>query len=171
MLNLAIDLDGTLAHWRSEHAETRLEGGDFLVGDWIDGAREALDAFLAAGFKVVIQSCRATWLAGGGLPAIAAFLRSGGFEPFAVRSVDEGGGQVEFWYPVLEDGSVRNGSLPTYVNERGWKVPDIPPNGVGIWVGEGKPIAHYYIDDRAVAFSAEAGWGPVVAGLGIAVLA
>lgn len=108
-MNLAIDLDGTLADWGDNHA---------ACGEWQEGAKEALRGLLDGGDKVIVHSCRATWAAGGGRQEIARFLGSGGFRPVF--------SDVFAWADTLD------------------------PGEVGIWVGEGKPVAHWYIDDRAI---------------------
>jgi hypothetical protein len=123
-VNLAIDLDGTLAEWDNQfvpYGQTKGTGG------WLGGAREALEQLLEQGHRVVLHSCRATWEDGGGTEACEEFLRSGGFVP--VRVVGQ---------EMAEGPHVR----------------DLAPHErqVGVWVGVGKPVAHWYVDDRAVEF-------------------
>lgn len=147
-LSLAIDLDGTLAHWAS---------ADVFVGAWIDGAQAALLAFRKADYKVVVQTCRATWAEGGGLKAVADFLRTGGFVPFAVSGVETDGWSQEVWRYVYPDGTVKqHDEVAPYLQD---------DRAVGVWVGLGKPVAHAYIDDRAVPFRPDegVGWTELVA--------
>ena len=100
---IAIDLDGTLTRW--ERGDSAQANG---IGEWIPGAKEALDTFLQIGFKIVVHTCRATWEAGGSYAGVRAFL-------------DEAG----------------------YTEDR----------GVSVWHEVGKPIAQFYIDDRAIPFT------------------
>lgn len=130
--HVAIDLDGTLVEWN--HADgTKL-------GPWIEGAEDALRALTAAGIGVIVHSCRATWIGGGGSSIIADALRDAGFQPNLVKMVTRPGttNQDYDWQPVV------------YGSEAGPTIPEGPP--VGVWIGEGKPIAWAYIDDRGVHF-------------------
>lgn len=134
-MNVAIDLDGTLAAWDADHT---------VCGAWLPGAREAIEELLAQGNNVVVHTCRATWEEGGGLKSVAEFLRSGGFAPCKV--VTSGGRAI--WFDLDE------------------RPEDGPHNRVGIWVGHGKPIAHWYIDDRAISFRGN--WDMTLAQLALA---
>lgn len=53
MVILAIDFDSTLVEWDSNKP-----------GEWLPGAREALDSFLNQGFEIIIHSCRPLWYDG-----------------------------------------------------------------------------------------------------------
>lgn len=130
-MNFAIDMDGVLARW---DWSLPMEQG---AGEWMDGARDGVAALREHGHKVVVHTCRATWEAGGGMKAVADFLRDGRFVPFAVVGMAES----EEWRAVTPEGWVE--PVPTYVatSER---------SSVGIWFGRGKPIAHFYVDDRSV---------------------
>jgi hypothetical protein len=132
-MSLAIDLDGTLANWLSDHAQ---------MGDWKPGARDAVQRLRDDGHKIIVHSCRSTWDAGGGVAAIARFLRAGGFIPFAVSV---GPRQNEEWRFVSPGGHIKRAAETD-------GVVGIDVRAIGIWVGKGKPIAHYYIDDRAIRF-------------------
>ena len=98
---VAIDLDGTLTSWEKGPSDQPNS-----IGEWLPGAKEALDFLLSAGFDIVIHTCRATWEAGGGYAGVRAFFDAEGYtEP-----------RVVVWHDV------------------------------------GKPIAQWYIDDRAISF-------------------
>lgn len=167
-MNVAVDLDGTLAHWKRGHEY----GADELgVGGWIDGAREAVERLLVSGHRVVVHSCRCTWVAGGGLEAVMEFVRSGGFEPVAVvgleqLAVEPGQRRSDRLEPLrfadcpdCDSGLVLS---PSAAGEpcascAGAGV-QVKPHEVGVWVGVGKPIAHWYVDDRGVHFDEFLGW-------------
>jgi hypothetical protein len=152
-LNLAIDLDGTLAEWGSDHAR---------CGEWIPGAQDALRQLREQGHKIVVHTCRATWDAGGGIAEVARFLQSGGFVACAVSmALDEHGNQQEDWRLIDDAGRVTNQDfLPATFEAKGIDAPPYPlkvplqqvPEAIGIWSGQGKPIVHYYVDDRAITF-------------------
>jgi hypothetical protein len=122
-LNFAVDLDGTLAEWDEDH---------FVCGTWKPGAQEALRTILTVPTpgenRVIVHSCRATWAAGGGTRAVEQFILNGGFVPILVDQANQ-----ETWVSAREVG-------------------DVIELRVGIWVGRGKPIAHWYVDDRAIEF-------------------
>lgn len=120
-MNLAIDLDNTLAAYVNDQPH---------CGDWLEGAREALDQLLILGHKVCIQTCRATWEEGGGLKECKRFFAEVGFHPVVVTAPR--------WSEHV-DSAARE---------------------VGIWMGVGKPIAHYYIDDRGITYRGD--WGAVL---------
>lgn len=144
MAILAIDLDGTLAEWESARAED--PAANRVVGQWVEGAQDALWKLREAGHVVVVHTCRATWTAGGGLKAVATFLRSGGFVPFAVEYQDGDRDHfVEEWRWIMPDGDI-----DVSVCEPNPSLGDV--RNVGIWFGRGKPVAHHYIDDRALRF-------------------
>jgi hypothetical protein len=107
------------------------------VGSWIDGAAAALQRLMAAGHHVCVHSCRATWEVGGGTDAVREFLLRESFIPVLVVGMEQ----------QLVDPMLRhvNGLRPDRCE-------------VGIWVGVGKPVAHWYVDDRGVSFDAERGW-------------
>jgi hydroxymethylpyrimidine pyrophosphatase-like HAD family hydrolase len=108
-VNVAIDLDGTLAEWSGDARQ---------CGEWIPGAKEALRELIAQGHRPIIHTCRAHWEYGGGYEEIERFLDAAGFV------------SVLLW------------------------TREAPMRGtVGIWMGEGKPIASAYVDDRAVFFN------------------
>lgn len=100
-----------------------------VPGPWLPGALEALKVLIAAGCEPIVHSCRVTWLIGGGLSGVIELLTDAGFSPYLV-SVDADGLQIQT---------------------------DVPESGllVGIWVGKGKPIADFYIDDRALTFDGD----------------
>ena len=100
---IAIDLDGTLTSW--ERGDSAQENS---IGEWIPGAKEALDSFLDLGFKIMVHTCRATWEAGGSYAGVRKFLDDAG-----------------------------------YTESR----------GVFVWHEIGKPVARFYIDDRAIQFT------------------
>lgn len=167
-MNVAIDLDGTLAHWRRpDDYATRAEDDpawSFGVGEWIDGAQDAVIRLVAGGNRVVVHTCRATWDAGGGTPAVVEFVRAGGFEPLLVVGQEMKG----LVLPETDPVTVVNGEFNTLagaqgigcVFDEGAERPErlaIKLN-IGVWVGVGKPIAHAYVDDRGVTFDPEAGW-------------
>lgn len=104
---IAIDLDGTLTSW--ERGDSSQANG---IGDWIPGAKDALDTFLKMGFRIMVHTCRATWEAGGSYAGVRKFLDDAG-----------------------------------YTEDR----------GVFVWHEVGKPIARFYIDDRAIQFTGH--WG------------
>lgn len=169
--NLVIDLDGTLARWRT--------GGDEIqVGEWEDGARDALERLLLSDHRVTVASCRATWPEGGGVEAVLAFVRSGGFEAVPVVGVSE--------FPVPPGHKRQNEPEPFRLVEcdadgcthglvGGDPCPRCnsmgvlaKPGEVGVWVGRGKPLAHWYIDDRALVYGPEIGadWPMILAMIG-----
>lgn len=125
-MNVAVDLDGTLAHWRGRW---HVDGERSVVGDWIDGAQEALRTLLERGDRVVVHTCRTTWEEGGSTGAVVAFLESGGFRTRLVY-----GREMRATHDTSDD---------------------LLPTEVGVWVGVGKPIAHLYVDDRAVLFDGD----------------
>lgn len=101
MPTIAIDLDGTLTSW-----EKGISDQPNSIGEWLPGAKDALDFFLAAGFDIIIHTCRATWAAGGGYQGVRSFFESEGYTEPRVR----------------------------------------------VWHDLGKPVAQWYIDDRAIEF-------------------
>jgi hypothetical protein len=131
-VNFAVDLDGTLAAWGEDHK---------LVGTWLNGAQEAVRSLLEDGHRVVVHTCRATWDGGGGLEAVAEFVRSGGFVPYLVMN----------W----TDGDTHWLNLDRPSHSHAVEAESVDPLGVGIWRGTGKPIAHFYIDDRAIRFDGD----------------
>lgn len=174
-MNIVIDLDGTLAEWNG--------GDERLCGKWIEGidgrigARDALGLLLLNGHRCVVATCRATWAEGGGLAAVTEFLESGGFTAVPVVGRDEvitegyhdpylpnGVRHAEDLAPrrvVACPGGCAHGMMGGGVECetcRGHGV-QIEPGEVGVWVGRGKPIAHWYVDDRGVPFDTELlGW-------------
>jgi hypothetical protein len=137
-LNIAVDLDGTIAEWSGTGTD---------VGEWIEGARDALVSLRTSGHAVIVHSCRATWDAGGSWMGIARFLKTGEFTPYAVTARDLGEGQITIWQRIYERDGVLSFGLEPPVTDR-----QLDTMSIGIWVGRGKPIAHAYIDDRAVAY-------------------
>lgn len=154
---LAIDLDGTLAHWVSVEGNVASGNEPFRVempvGEWIPGAAFAVRRLREAGHRVILHTCRATWAAGGDTRACGAFLRSGGFVPFVVSSSELERG--ERWRLMRDDGVVER---QPYMQDVACE--DV--KAVGIWLGVGKPIAHVYVDDRAAVFSLDDGWDPLL---------
>lgn len=177
-VNIVIDLDGTLAEWN---------GGDERVcGKWIEGvdgrigAKDALALLLLSGHRCVVASCRATWVEGGGLPAVRRFLESGGFMSVPVIGREEllPNVVVAGFAPTLPADTKHEDSLESRrfvpcsakcanglagggvvcATCRGHGV-QVEPYQVGVWIGRGKPIAHWYVDDRGVPFDTElTGW-------------
>ena len=130
-MTVAIDLDGTIASWGHE---------GYHVGEWIEGAQDALRTLLGEGHRLIIHTCRVTWPAGGEWKAVADFLRTGGFVPALVVTEDD---QRQKWVYVDEDFA---DSL------------DNNAQVIGIWLGKGKPIADAYVDDRGIRFPGH--WSP-----------
>lgn len=129
----AVDLDGTLAEWDQEW---RPAGVENKPGAWLEGAQSAVARMLFDGCTVIVHTCRATWEAGGGTVAVAEFLRAGGFVPVNIVGHEMDGTHSDDLRPSEGE--------------------------VGVWVGVGKPIATYYIDDRGVPFDPALGWEPVL---------
>lgn len=129
----AVDLDGTLAVWDQVW---RPAGVKNKPGEWLEGAQSAIARMLFDWCTVIVHTCRATWEAGGGTDAVDEFIRSGGFVPVHIVGQEMSGTHADDLQP-------QNGE-------------------VGVWVGVGKPIATYYIDDRGVNFDPELGWEPVL---------
>lgn len=133
-MNLAIDLDGTMAEWDNQFVPYGQKKG---CGGWLEGAREAMDELLRLGHHLILHTCRATWEDGGGTEACEEFLRSGGFVPVRVVGQEmEAGPHVRDLHPELRE--------------------------FGVWVGVGKPIAHWYIDDRGIGFRSWAETLPMI---------
>jgi hypothetical protein len=105
-LTIAVDLDGTLAHYDGWKGQRE-------IGAPLPGAREALEQLVAAGHRVMVYTCRCgdwqreTW--GDGL------------------SRDESAAIVKAW-----------------LDEHGFH------GSVEVYTGDGKPLADYYVDDRAI---------------------
>lgn len=161
MRTVAVDMDGTISAWtESGHS----------AGEWMDGARDALVDLLREGIAVVVHSCRVTWEAGGGLASVMEFLSSGGFEPVPVVGMGEG--IVPFGCKRQDElrpmGLVNctagcdpttNVSVDAPVCETCKGVGVLAELGeIGVWVGQGKPVAMAYVDDRAVLLPADGGW-------------
>lgn len=143
-MNVAIDLDGTLAEWpKGPMLPYGVKAG---VGEWIDGAEAALRELLRDGHRVVVHSCRTTWEDGGGTEAVLAFVGAG------VWGRGRDGWERPF-LPVPIVGQEMAVPVETAFG-RAWHLADIRPERgqVGVWVGVGKPIAHWYVDDRGLHF-------------------
>jgi hypothetical protein len=126
-MNIAIDLDGTIASWPKGDDDAR------NVGDPIEGSLHAIRTFQDLGLRVIIHTCRATWEDGGGVPAVVDFFVKHGFLVAVVCGREE----KEF----------RHGEYLVTPWDR------MPENVIGVWYGRAKPIAMYYIDDRAIHYS------------------
>jgi hypothetical protein len=154
-VNLAVDLDGVLAVWKKPDGYHEMGDEDprwrFGVGEWVEGARDALRQLMEGGHRVVVHTCRATWPDGGEWPAVADFLESGGF---SLALVDTDDSQMVRWEPLVRGAG-------GWERARAGEADGL----VGIWIGRGKPIAHVYLDDRALLFDAEAGGWPRVLGV------
>ncbi len=136
-MNIAIDLDGTIAEW--EKGVDYSSSGN-KIGKWIPGAKEAIDSFLEKGYGVIIHSCRATWKEGGGIESICNFLITGGYAPAVIH---DSNGEMSITFEGVDD-----------------ITKDFNKQFVMVWAGEGKPIASYYIDDRAIEFKGN--WQEIV---------
>lgn len=153
MPTIALDLDGTVAHW---------EGNGLTAGGWRDGGEKFVRALLAIPHdrwptQVIVHSCRATWKAGGGWQSIAEFLAVGGFEPWLVETLS------------LDDDALREVWVPLKRGEESWvRVPELGGGflgslSVGIWHALGKPVASAYVDDRGVRAGDGVPWEVVLA--------
>jgi hypothetical protein len=131
-VNIAFDLDGTLAEWG--HLPGR-------VGDWLPGAEKGITEMLRGGHRLLVHTCRATWAEGGGTMEVARFLLVAGFAPKLVLGREQAP-------DPNHPGAVTFDQLRPELGE------------VGIWVGVGKPIAHLYVDDRGLRFDQLVGWTP-----------
>jgi len=108
-------------------------GEDHRVpGPWLPGAKEALQALVLGGHEVIVHSCRVTWPPGGGLDGVVALLAKAGFAPYLVEVSPESGLHI-----------------------RHAAASSAPRPALGVWVGQGKPVADLYIDDRALAFDGD----------------
>lgn len=88
-MNIAIDLDNTLLTWRGDGSE---------CGDWLPGAKIAVNALLEEGVGVIVHTCRTTWEAGGGVDSVLKVLRDAGFEPeLCEESWSWPGGKLGVW--------------------------------------------------------------------------
>lgn len=144
MPSIALDMDGTLFEWGADHLR---------VGAPMPGAFEAIRQFQAWGLDVIVHSCRATWEAGGGTNEVARAMIGLGFQV------------AEMSYELSPDGNQRPCLIVLTPDLIGMDViPDYYERPVVfIWTGVGKPIASWYVDDRAVTFSPEiGGWAAVV---------
>lgn len=142
--HVAIDWDGTLVSWNDADGRES--------GVWLEGAQDALRAFVAANIGVIVHSCRTTWVDGGGAEQIATILHEAGFAPFIVQTEDAGGSQQQVWSPWKPE------------TEAPLAVGEYPPERprIGIWCGLGKPIAWAYIDDRGVHFTTWEQVAPII---------
>lgn len=143
-MNFAIDLDGTIAEWADDHK---------VCGEWLPGAKEAIETLLDEGHAITIHTCRATWTDSDGADGVARFLLKGGFRPFLDYGINEKEHAPGHHPPqlslVLSDEVVQE--IIEFDEQR--SSPSAPLRIVGMWVGQGKPVAHVYVDDRAYSFS------------------
>ena len=105
--NIAVDLDDTILEM--DWARWGAEGMDYF-GDPKPGAAEALHKLRAAGYRIIIHTCRTNTELN---PA------------YTIKELRE--------------------KIATALEERGVPYDEI-------WTGEGKPIAPFYVDDRAIEF-------------------
>ena len=128
-MNYAIDLDGTLAAWCDDRRR---------CGEWIDGAQQMILDLVSANHRVLVHSVRCTWEYGGGLAEVVRFVESG---PFVAEVIPDNAHEWSAIRPVLSTSAAPTAEIV-----------------VGVWNGVGKPIAHWYVDDRGVHFREEIGW-------------